>query len=82
MAYVAATTFTVINTISSSLKFTPPAFKGAQADKGQCCMPSQGWRMQHWPQQFYWCSQVLWLFRLKGHSKIIAFILADLYNFQ
>ena len=34
MAYVAATTFAAINAIAISFKFTPPAFKGAQADTG------------------------------------------------
>jgi len=34
MAYMAAINFTAINAIAISFKFTPPAFKGAQADTG------------------------------------------------
>jgi hypothetical protein len=34
VGHLAATTFTAIYTIASSFKFTPPTFKGAQADTG------------------------------------------------
>ena len=34
MGHFAATTFAAINAITISFKFTPPAFKGAQADTG------------------------------------------------
>jgi hypothetical protein len=41
MAYMAATAFTAINTIASSFKFTPPTFKGAQADTGHIACPDK-----------------------------------------
>jgi len=34
MSHFAGTTFTAIHAIAISFKFTPPAFKGAQADIG------------------------------------------------
>jgi len=44
MGNLAATTSTATNTIAISFKFTPPAFKGAQADTSHIAGPHKASR--------------------------------------